>query len=65
MTANSPRILIVDDDPVLLKLLKMRLQAAGLPTDQPNAIPFTGRTRPLLAVFDPPSLKFIAMLRPN
>ena len=47
------------------KLFKLRLQAAGLPTDQPNAMPFTGRTRPLLAVFDPASSKIIAMLRPN
>ena len=29
MTTNSPRILIVDDDPVLLKLLRMRLTAEG------------------------------------
>jgi hypothetical protein len=47
------------------KLLKLRLQAAGLPTDQPNAIPITGRTRPVLAVFDPTTSKITTMLRPN
>ena len=47
------------------KRLKVRLQAAGLAADQPNAMPFTGRTRPLLAVFDPVSLKIVAMLRPG
>jgi hypothetical protein len=47
------------------KLLKSRLQAAGLAAAQPDAIPFTGRTRPLLVVFDPASLKIIALLRPT
>lgn len=47
------------------KVLKLRLQAAGLPTDQPNTIAFTGRTRPLLVVFDAANLKIITMLRPN
>jgi hypothetical protein len=32
--------------------LKVQLQAAGFGPDQPLAIPFTGRGRPLLAVFD-------------
>ena len=47
------------------KRLKLRLQAAGLPPDQPNAIPITGRARPVLAVLDPVSLKITTMLRPN
>ena len=47
------------------KLLKLRLDAAGLRPDPLNALPFTGRTRPLLAVFDPSSLKIVAMIRPN
>lgn len=47
------------------ELLKLRLHAAGLPHDQSNAMPFTGRTRPLLAVFDPASLKIVALLRCN
>ena len=52
-------------DPAEKMRLKRRLQAAGLPFDQPNAMPVTGRTRPLLVVFDPASLKIIAMLRCN
>ena len=32
--------------------LKAEVQAAGFSADQPNAIPFTGRGRPLLAIFD-------------
>jgi hypothetical protein len=32
--------------------LKAEMQAAGFSADRPNAIPFTGRGRPLLAVFD-------------
>jgi hypothetical protein len=32
--------------------LKAEMQAAGFSPDQPNAIPFTGRGMPLLAVFD-------------
>jgi hypothetical protein len=37
--------------------LNQRMQAAGVPSDQSNSIPITGRRRPLLAVFDPVSLK--------
>ena len=43
--------------------LKEELKAAGLPDDQPNAMPLTGRGHPLLAVFDPASLKITAILR--
>ena len=35
------------------KQLEERMQAAGLPVDKANAIPFTGRGRALLAVLDP------------
>jgi hypothetical protein len=39
------------------KILKERMRAAGLATDQPNSMPLTGRGSPLLAVFDPTTLK--------
>ncbi len=45
------------------KVLKARMLAAGIATDQANAIPFTGRARPLLAVFDPSSLKLVGTFR--
>jgi hypothetical protein len=45
------------------KLLKERMGAAGFATDQSNAIPLTGRGRPLLAVFDPASLKLTAIFK--
>ncbi len=47
------------------KRLKERMRAAGLATDQLNAMPLTGRGHPLLAVIDPASLKIIAILRPS
>jgi hypothetical protein len=47
------------------KRLKQRMQAAGLAVDQANAIAFTGRARPLLAVFDRASLKITALLEPQ
>jgi hypothetical protein len=47
------------------KLLKERLAAAGLAPDRADAIPLTGRKRPLLAVFDPSSLQLLAYIRPN
>ena len=43
------------------KTLEERMQAAGLPTDQSNSMPLTGRGRPLLAVFDPGRLKIAAI----
>jgi hypothetical protein len=43
--------------------LKERMRAAGLATDQSNAIPLTGRGRPLLAVFDPARLELKALIR--
>jgi hypothetical protein len=44
------------------KRLKERMRAAGFSAEQSNAIPFTGRGHPLLAVFDPASLRMTAIL---
>jgi hypothetical protein len=44
------------------KVLAARMQAAALATDQLNTIPLTGRGRPLLAVFDPTTMKVTAIL---
>jgi hypothetical protein len=43
--------------------LKEQMRAAGLAADQLNSIPLTGRGRPLLAVFDPASLKMTAIFK--
>ncbi len=45
------------------KRLKQRMQAAGLATDGRDAMPLTGRRRPLLAVIDPVSLKITAIFK--
>jgi hypothetical protein len=45
------------------KKLKEKIKAAGLPDDQLDAMPLTGRGHPVLAVFDPTSLKITAVLR--
>jgi hypothetical protein len=45
--------------------LKQRMQARGLAVDQRNAMPLTGRAHPLLAVFDPATLKIVAFLAPD
>jgi hypothetical protein len=45
--------------------LKERMKAAGLPDDKSNTIPLTGRGHPLLAVFDPATLKIAATLKAN
>jgi len=42
------------------KRLKQRMQEAGFATDRRDAMPLTGRRRPLLAVIDPASLKITA-----
>jgi hypothetical protein len=42
--------------------LKERMRAAGLATDQANAMPLTGRGHPLLAVFDPAGAKIKAII---
>jgi hypothetical protein len=44
------------------KKLKERMRAAGLATDQANSMPLTGRGHPLLAVFDPASVKIKAII---
>jgi hypothetical protein len=44
------------------KKLKERMRAAGLATDQANSIPLIGRGHPLLAVFDPASVKIKAII---
>jgi hypothetical protein len=43
--------------------LKAKIKAAGLPDDQMNAMPLTGRGHPLLAVFDPVTLKIAGILK--
>jgi hypothetical protein len=45
------------------KTLKERMRAAGVVTDQPNSMPLTGRGYPLLAVFDPTTLKITGIFR--
>lgn len=45
--------------------LKERIKAAGLPDDQLNAMPLTGRGHPLLAVFDPVTLKIAGIFKPK
>jgi hypothetical protein len=47
------------------KKLKERMRAAGMPTDQANSMPLTGRGHPLLAVFDPASVKIKAIIGLN
>lgn len=45
------------------KQLKERMKAAGLADDQMDTMPLTGRGHPLLAVFDPVSLRITAIFR--
>jgi hypothetical protein len=47
------------------KLLKEHMRAAGLATDEANALPLTGRGHPLLAVFDPANLHIKAIVKAN
>jgi hypothetical protein len=47
------------------KRLKQRIQSAGMATDQADTLPFTGRTRPLLAVFNLSSLQISGMFEPK
>jgi hypothetical protein len=47
------------------KLLKERMRAADLATDEANALPLTGRGHPLLAVFDPANLHIKAIVKAN
>jgi hypothetical protein len=45
------------------KKLKERMKAAGMPDDQLNTMPLTGRGHPLLAVFDPVTLKITGLFK--
>jgi hypothetical protein len=45
------------------KALKESMRTAGFPTDQPNAMPLTGRGHPLLAVLDPKTLQILRLLK--
>jgi hypothetical protein len=46
-------------------VLKQRMAAAGLAVEAADTIAFTGRARPLLAVFDPTTLELKALLKPK
>jgi hypothetical protein len=43
--------------------LQERMQAAGLATGAANTLPMTGRGRPVLVVFDPATLRVLAILK--
>jgi hypothetical protein len=45
------------------KLLRQRMEAHGFPPDQPITLPMTGHGVPLLAVFDPQTMRIGALLR--
>jgi hypothetical protein len=45
------------------KILKARMQAQGIATDQANAMALTGRALPLLVVFDPASLEIRSIIK--
>jgi hypothetical protein len=45
--------------------LKEKIRAAGLPADQADTIPLTGRGHPLLAVIDPVTLKIMGTFSPK
>jgi hypothetical protein len=47
------------------KKLKEHMQAEGVATDEAITLPFTGRSRPLLAVFDRASLRITGMFKPK
>jgi len=47
------------------QMLKEQVRAAGLATDQANAMALTGRGRPLLAVFDTATLQLTAIFKLN
>jgi len=44
--------------------LSQRMRSLGIDPDQSNAMPLTGRGRPLLVVFDPAKLRILAMIAP-
>jgi len=43
--------------------LKQRMAQQGFASDQPVTLPLMGRSRPLLAVFDPGSLQIKALIK--
>jgi hypothetical protein len=45
--------------------LKEKMRAAGLPDDLANTMPLTGRGHPLLAVFEPATLKMVGTFSPK
>jgi hypothetical protein len=45
--------------------LKEHMRAEGVATDEASTLPFTGRSRPLLAVFNRSSLQITAMFKPK
>jgi hypothetical protein len=45
--------------------LKGRIQRLGLKEDQPDTLVFWGGSLRLLAVFDPQTLRIVALLRPD
>jgi hypothetical protein len=45
------------------KLLGGQMRASGIDPDQPNTLAFSGRGHPLLAVFDPATLRLRALFR--
>jgi hypothetical protein len=47
------------------KALNEHIRAAGLPTDQANSMAFTGRGHPLLAIFDPETLRIETIFKVN
>jgi hypothetical protein len=47
------------------KKLKERMRAAGFDPEQLISMPLTGRGHPMLAVFDPTSVKLKAILMPK
>jgi hypothetical protein len=67
LTALRSHLKKVDDVPYFAKSekkkLKERMKAAGLPDDQLNTMPLTGRGHPLLAVFDPVTLKITGLFK--
>jgi hypothetical protein len=45
------------------QILKEKMRAAGYSPDRANAIPLTGRGRPLLAIVDPASTRVVAIIK--
>jgi len=45
-------------------LLKQRMTSLGFAPDREDAIPLTGRKRPLLVIFDPSNLRLLAYIKP-